>query len=698
MKSVVFISVVLCAAASRDSVATKSRLAADLEQLDTYTDREFKERPIMRVVGLLQDMKKELEEEAANDQELYDKLVCWCETNDKEKTKAIADGNTAIDELSAKIEENTALASTREVEIKSLNNEVASLTKALEEADALRTKEKAEFNEQEKDFIESIQSLGSALNTLGKVQGGSLIQQQAALLQAQKAMLARPAMAMAAVAPHQRAQLSSIMHSTPREISLLQSSDAKGKGKAPEYAPASGMIFGILQQMKETFETNMENGKKEEAQAVTDFQSLKSTKSDQLKAANDKLYQYTQDLAKAKETAANSKESLEDTTETVYSDTEFLTKLKTQCADIDNQWEARSKVRAEEIKAVGETISILTDDDARDVMSNAGTFIQRYAQSKRETKRREATVAFLANAAKSLHSPRLSYLATRMQSDVFAKVKESIDGMVGVLGEEQQSEIGKKDGCVGDFNTNEKQTTERNMHLGDVETEIEVLNADISAKNEEEAKLASQIAEAQVEMKKASENREDENKEFQQVIADQRATQAILDKAKVRMEEFYKAKAAAASLLQKSGHTVRRQQPPVDFGDYQKNSGATGILVLLDSIIQESKETEAGAVKAEADAQAAYEAFVKGTNDSIKTMQAQITTDEEIEAGEKKKEVEDESDKRATGTDILKLNQVEGTLHEACDFTVNNFDERQTKRSGEMEALKQSKAIFSGAN
>jgi len=266
-----------------------------------------------------------------------------------------------------------------------------------------------------------------------------------------------------------------------------------------------------------------------------------------------------------------------------------------------------------------------------------------------------------------------------------------------VLGEEQTAEVGKKDGCVGDFNTNEKQSTERKGHLGDVETEIEVLKADIDHKNEEEAALKKEIEEAQVELKKASENREDENKDFQTVISDQRATQAILEKAKARMEEFYGAKAAAASLLQKSARTARRQQPPVDFGDYQKSSGANGILVLLDSIIQESKETEEGAVKGEAEAQAAYEAFVKSTNDAIKAMNIQITTDEEIEAGEVKKEVEDEGDKRATGTDILNLESVEGTLHEACDFTVNNFDERQTKRAGEMEALKQSKAIFSGA-
>merc|ERR550514_1748524 len=164
--------------------------------------------------------------------------------------------------------------------------------------------------------------------------------------------------------------------------------------------------------------------------------------------------------------------------------------------------------------------------------------------------------------------------------------------MVGVLGEEQQSEIGKKDGCVGDFNTNEKQTTERQSHFADVETEINVLLADIDFRNQDEAALAAKIAEAQAE----------------------------------------KAKAAAASLLQRSGHTARRQQPPVAFGDYNKSSGANGILVLLDSIIQSSKETEAGAVKAEAEAQAAYEAFVKGTNDSIKSMNAQITTHNQIEA------------------------------------------------------------------
>merc|ERR1719194_284499 len=38
------------------------------------------------------------------------------------------------------------------------------------------------------------------------------------------------------------------------------------------YAPASGQIFGILKQMKETFETNLAEAQKEESQSVADFE------------------------------------------------------------------------------------------------------------------------------------------------------------------------------------------------------------------------------------------------------------------------------------------------------------------------------------------------------------------------------------------------------------------------------------------
>merc|ERR1719450_1267459 len=109
-------------------------------------------------------------------------------------------------------------------------------------------------------------------------------------------------MAEAAVAPHQRAEVRRLLRASRQEMSLLQQS-SRSRGGARD----SGAIFGILQQMKETFETNMENGKKEEAQAVADYANLKSTKEGELSAANDKLFTKSQELSKATDTVARSK-------------------------------------------------------------------------------------------------------------------------------------------------------------------------------------------------------------------------------------------------------------------------------------------------------------------------------------------------------------------------------------------------------
>lgn len=84
-----------------------------------------KNRPVSKVITLLKDMLKQLEKEASEDEEIYDKMACWCETNDKEKTKSIADAEAKIENLTTKIEELTALSARLNTEIKNLESEVA---------------------------------------------------------------------------------------------------------------------------------------------------------------------------------------------------------------------------------------------------------------------------------------------------------------------------------------------------------------------------------------------------------------------------------------------------------------------------------------------------------------------------------------------------------------------------------------------
>jgi hypothetical protein len=44
----------------------------------TFDAEAAKNRPVSKVITLLKDMLKQLEKEAEEDEEIYDKMACWC--------------------------------------------------------------------------------------------------------------------------------------------------------------------------------------------------------------------------------------------------------------------------------------------------------------------------------------------------------------------------------------------------------------------------------------------------------------------------------------------------------------------------------------------------------------------------------------------------------------------------------------------
>merc|ERR1719456_1266101 len=128
-------------------------------------------RPVTKVISMLKDMTSQLEKEGEMDEETYDTMVCWCETNDKAKTKAIADAELRIKQLEASISENTNKGANLAAELSTLKSERANNRAALEKATALRKTEKGEFDENEKDSIASIASLRGAITSISAKTG-----------------------------------------------------------------------------------------------------------------------------------------------------------------------------------------------------------------------------------------------------------------------------------------------------------------------------------------------------------------------------------------------------------------------------------------------------------------------------------------------------------------------------------------------
>jgi len=461
------------------------------------------------------------------------------------------------------------------------------------------------------------------------------------------------------------------------------------------YAPQSGEIFGILKQMKETFESNLSQSQKDELANQKAYEDLKAAKEEEIAAGQAQIETKTQELATTDEKLAQAKQDIEDTRASLSADEKFLMNLKETCQMTDQEWEERQKSRQLEIEAVSKALAILSSDDAHDLFTKTFNPALLEKQNSQHQRERLAASKLLSSVAKKTNNPRLSALATRVRLDAFKRVIKAIDDMIAQLLKDKEDEIKHKDYCVEGLNENEKETQKNEHEKKNLIQKIEDLTMEIDELAKAIETLKAEIAEMQVQMKRAGEDREKENKEFQTTVADQRATQKLLAQALGVLKGFYDKKAKAALVQEKQ--EPAGPPPPPGFKAYKKNAAAGGVMGMIQQIINDAKAMEAEAIQSEEDAQKAYEEFVKDTNASMEEKSKDIINKSELKAKAEADKTEKEEEKENVMLTLEQLSNEKADFHKACDFTLKNFDIRQTARDEEIEALKQAKAILSGA-
>lgn len=214
-----------------------------------------RERPIARVVKMLQDMKDQLEVEAKDDAEVYHELTCWCKTNREEKTAAIELANKTIANLEAEMGEDAAKMAELKEKVKAQRVENRKNQKALDDATELRMKERKAFHEEEKDALATIAACKDAVTALSK-HHPELAQLKAVAKNLLSTKIISSSNAKSTV--EGIVALKGFLNNVANSSSFLQIPGFQS------YAPQSGQIFGMLKQMKETFEGNLSETQKEE--------------------------------------------------------------------------------------------------------------------------------------------------------------------------------------------------------------------------------------------------------------------------------------------------------------------------------------------------------------------------------------------------------------------------------------------------
>jgi len=633
-----------------------------LLSLDTES---MKNRPVSKVITLLKDMTKQMEKEAEEDQEIYDKMACWCTTNDKSRTAQIKKSAAKVTSLTSKIESLEAASARLNTEIKNAEQEVAANQKSLDAATALREKELAEFNTEEKDLLESTSSLKAAITSLSK---------HHSMLQMPK----RHVLGVAATLQHVLSKHSVVLDGI---LTPLHQRQLGNFLQAPSYSPQSGEIFGVLRQMKEGFESSLAKAQKEEAASQKAYEELKSAKTDEIEAGQALFDKKTQELATADSKHAIAKEDKVDTMEQQAADEAFLESLKERCSLSDKEFEERQKTRQLELEAVSKALSFLSSDDAHDLFTK--TFNPSFLQTRSTdaSQRRVKAASLLKSLAEKYHQPRLATLAMTVQLDAFTKVKEGITAMVEQLLKEKEDEIKLKDYCVDEFNKNEAETDTKTRDKMDASAAIEDLEHAIKDVTAAIDAIKLDVAELQVQLKRAGEEREKQNREFQETVNDQRATQQLLTQALKVLKGFYE-KPEAAALVQATKlnkGSAARQAPPPGFEAYKKSSSSFGVMSMIQQIIADAKAMEAEAVHDEEDAQKTYEDFSKDTKATIEHKNEEQVHKSKIKAESEAALIAAKEDRANIVLELEQLANTKSQLHGSCDFVMKNFEVRQLR-------------------
>merc|ERR1719245_21022 len=462
---------------------------------------------------------------------------------------------------------------------------------------------------------------------------------------------------------------------------------------------------------------------KAESEAKATYEEMMSAKTKEVNTLTAQIEEEMLRLGELNVLLGEDGNDLENTKETLADDIAYLAELKKGCATKQAEWEARSKVRAEELVALAETIKTLNDDDALELfkktLPGSASFVQ--IQDKASALRAR-TLAILRNAPRRGTEVDLVMLAIQGKKIGFEKVIKLIDEMVANLQKEQDDDDKKKEYCETELDKSEdtKKQLERAIEVS--QTAIEELKGAIFTWTEEIAALKAGIRALDKSVAEATKLRQEQNAEYKTLMQDNKAAKEILLWAKNRLNKFYNPKlykkedkedkeefvqeratqfvqVAAHSHSKRSDADVAPPPPPETFGAYtKKRQESGGVIAMITKIVTEVDVEMKQAEVEEKAAQSDYETLMSDAA-TKRTTDLKALTEKEAALAEAEEALQAETDKKkGLGTEHTETLTILMNLHNECDWLLQYFDVRKAARTDEIEALGKARDVLNGAD
>jgi len=644
--------------------------------------------PIEKILQMISDLQGKVIGEGAEAQKVYNEFAEFCEDRAQVLGFEIKTGKANKAQLQSNIESNTADITALGSKIEDLSGDISSAEADLKAATGIRKKEKADFQAEEAELSEVIDSLERAISILSKEMakhGASMLQLKNAnsITQAFTAMVQASAMS-----ADDATKLTALVQERQQSEDEDSDSDSElGAPAAKVYEGHSDGIIGVLEGLLEKAQSQLDKARKTEQTAQHNYDMLKQSLTDEMKFAQQDMDKAKQSLAAAKESKSTAEGDLSTTSADLDADRKAKEELHHDCMSAAQEFETGVKSRGEELAALAKAKKVIqeTTGGAADQSYSFMQVSSRAKLTSRSDLRRFEAVRFVRDLANKHHSMALAQLASRMNSamrlgssggaDPFAKVKGLIVDMISQLESEAEAAATHKAYC-------DKEMSETAAKKDEKSADVEGLTTKINQKKAASAKLKEQVATLQSELAamakaqaEASKIRQEENEAYK--------------KNRAEMEQGLKGVRIALKVL-------KDYYAKGDKGHDAAEGAGAGIIGLLEVCESDFSKGLAEIVAEEEEAAANYESQTKANEVETTAKDQDVKYKTKEFKGLDKAVADLSNDLSGAQEELDAILEYDSKIKAECVAKPEPYEERKRRREAEIAGLKEALTILEG--
>jgi len=642
--------------------------------------------PIQKVLMMMQEMRAKGEDEMKGEEVTFTSFAGWCKNTAGQREKSIAKGELQMSQLAADIEKFNSDARNLGNEIQKLDGLIDEDTIKMDNAHHHREDDHDEYETDDKDLGETVESLEEGAKLVKRMMSSAPGASAASLIQKWAATKKVPT--------HAQRMLTSFLESSASDAEMLEAPEAH------EFDSQSGGIVNMIVELEDKTGEQKEDNWKEEMDEEHRFAMREQTMNDQIEKHNRSRDSKLSTKGKKEKAAGEAKAELAETTSVRDADKEYLADLKATCAQKTNDFEARQKLRGEELEAIDKAMEIVGDSSVSGsadkhlpamLQLSKGNALAQLRNSERQPSQ-SAAAAYLKLAGRKLQSNVLAAISLRVSQDPFKKVMKMIKDMIFKLQNEATDEAEHKGFCDTELGTNKQTRDSLTAEVDELTATIEGLSAKSNKLATQISALSDEISQLDAAVAKATEIRDTEKAKNAATITDAKAAISAVSEATKVLKEFY-AKAAGATALAQAAKGVADDMPQTFDKPYTGMEGG-GVMGMLEVILSDFQRLEAETTS---------------TEDSSANEFTQFSNDSQLDRATKSKDVEMKTEgKQAADSDASTNKNNRDAAQEQLDAAMKyyeqlkpscvdagiSYEDRVAKRNEEVQSLKEALKIL----